>query len=73
MLKKKIVAILAFALLSCGSVVLGGQNSNSSTTMQPNNMGNMSMSGSGAHRRRRGRRHQRRHRRRGTANKNANN
>jgi hypothetical protein len=58
MLKKKIVAIVVFAFISCGSIVLAGQNSNSSTTMQSNtNMGNMNMSG------KRGRRKHRRHRR----------
>ena len=71
MLKKKIVAIVAFAFICCGGIVFGGQNSNSSTTMQPNtNMGGMNMSGRRG--RRRHRRHQRRHSRRGHVNKNAN-
>jgi hypothetical protein len=57
--------------MCCGSVVLAGQNSNSSTTMQPNtnmSMGNMS----GRRHGRRGHRKHRRHRRMHNANKNAN-
>ncbi|HEY6230199.1 MAG TPA: hypothetical protein VIW64_02945 [Pyrinomonadaceae bacterium] len=59
---KKTIAILALALMSCGSVVLAGQNSNSSTTMQPHeNMGRMH----GRRGRRHARRWHRRHRRHG--------
>lgn len=54
---KKTLAILLFALFSCGSVVLAGQNTNSSTTMEPNhNMSGRSMSGM-RHRHRKHRRH----------------
>ena len=68
---KKIGAIVTFALICCSGVVFGGQNSNSSTTMQPNtHMGGMNMSGRHGHRRHR--RHQHRHRRHGHMNKNAN-
>ena len=67
---KKILAILTFAVICCGSVVIAGQNSNSSTTMQANTNTSMeNMSG-----RRRHRRHSkhRRHRRTHNTNKNAN-
>jgi hypothetical protein len=67
---KKILAIVAFALLCCGSVVLAGQNTNSSTTMQPNHMNNGSMSGRRHHRH--GHRKHWRHRHGRMGNKNAN-
>ncbi|HEV7475059.1 MAG TPA: hypothetical protein VGN90_13485 [Pyrinomonadaceae bacterium] len=66
---KKLLAILTFSLVCFGSVVLAGQNSNSSTTMQPD-MHSGSMSGRRHHRR--GHRKQRRHRRGRTSNKNTN-
>ena len=54
---KKILAILLFALLGCGSVVLAGQNTNSSTTMEPNhNMSGRRMGGM-RHRHKKHRRH----------------
>ena len=69
---RKIVAIVTFALICSGGIVLGAQNSNSSTTMQPGtNMSGMNMSGRRG--RRRHRRHDRRHRRHRHMNKNANN
>ena len=69
---RKIVAIVTFALICSVGIVLGGQNSNSSTTMQPGtNMSGMNMHGRRG--RRRHRRHYRRHRRHGHRNNNANN
>jgi hypothetical protein len=66
---KRILAILMFVLIGCGGIVFAGQNSNSSTTMEPNHMGNMH----GRRGRRYNRRWHRRHRRhRHMHNKNAN-
>jgi hypothetical protein len=68
---KRILAIVMFVLIGCGGIVFAGQNSNSSTTMEPNhNRGNMH----GRRGHRYNRRWHRRHRRHGHRhmNKNAN-